>query len=99
MHLQLVPLFTNLEAYRVLQVLCYISVIVTYILLCVIFFCRTCKDSDDKAYADCSIAQEKSNAEINVELGISDASDEEDNSEDSKYYKESEHQHPMCMYY
>lgn len=32
----------------------------------------------DKAFAACSIAQEKSNAEINVELDISDASGEED---------------------
>lgn len=32
----------------------------------------------DKAFADCSIPQEKSNAEINTELEISDASCEED---------------------
>uniref|UniRef100_A0A5B6ZFR2 Histone-lysine N-methyltransferase ASHH2 n=1 Tax=Davidia involucrata TaxID=16924 RepID=A0A5B6ZFR2_DAVIN len=37
-----------------------------------------CKDNMDKAFADCSIPQEKSNAEINVELEISDASCEED---------------------
>ncbi|XP_054788663.1 histone-lysine N-methyltransferase ASHH2-like isoform X2 [Prosopis cineraria] len=54
----------------------------------------TCKDSDDKAYADCSIAQEKSNSEINAELGLSDASDEDDN-EDCKNYKELEHRRPM----
>ncbi|GMY06658.1 histone-lysine N-methyltransferase ASHH2 isoform X3, partial [Fagus crenata] len=41
--------------------------------------CRwTCKDSLDKAFAACSIPQEKSNAEINAELDISDASGEED---------------------
>ncbi|XP_057973979.1 histone-lysine N-methyltransferase ASHH2 isoform X2 [Malania oleifera] len=33
-----------------------------------------CKDNMDKAFADCSIPQEKSNAEINAELDISDAS-------------------------
>ncbi|KAK7861250.1 histone-lysine n-methyltransferase ashh2 [Quercus suber] len=38
----------------------------------------TCKDNLDKAFAACSIPQEKSNAEINVELDISDASGEED---------------------
>lgn len=32
----------------------------------------------DKAFADCSIPQEKTNAEINAELDISDASCEED---------------------
>lgn len=32
----------------------------------------------DKGFADCSIPQEKSNAEINAELEISDASCEED---------------------
>ncbi len=32
----------------------------------------------DKAFAACSIPQEKSNAEINAELDISDASGEED---------------------
>ncbi|KAJ4843956.1 hypothetical protein Tsubulata_021347 [Turnera subulata] len=31
-----------------------------------------CKDNTDEAFADCSIPQEKSNAEINAELGISD---------------------------
>nr|GMD94173.1 histone-lysine N-methyltransferase ASHH2-like [Ipomoea batatas] len=41
--------------------------------------CRwTCKDNMDKDFADCSIPQEKSNAEINVELEISDVSEEED---------------------
>lgn len=37
-----------------------------------------CKDNMDKAFADCSIPQEKSNGEINAELEISDASCEED---------------------
>ncbi|KAF9599873.1 hypothetical protein IFM89_001819 [Coptis chinensis] len=41
--------------------------------------CRwTCKDNMDKAFGDCSIPQEKSNAEINAELEISEASGEED---------------------
>nr|DAD39798.1 TPA_asm: hypothetical protein HUJ06_014121 [Nelumbo nucifera] len=41
--------------------------------------CRwTCKDNADKSFADCSVPQEKSNAEINAELEISDASCEED---------------------
>lgn len=39
---------------------------------------RVCKDNMDKEYADCSIPQEKSNADINAELDISDASCEED---------------------
>ncbi|KAL2519978.1 histone-lysine N-methyltransferase ASHH2 [Forsythia ovata] len=38
----------------------------------------TCKDNKDKNFADCSIPQEKSDAEINKELDISDASCEED---------------------
>ncbi|KAK3013073.1 hypothetical protein RJ639_009912 [Escallonia herrerae] len=37
-----------------------------------------CKDNMDKVFADCSIPQEKSNADINAELEISDASGEED---------------------
>ncbi|GAB4862111.1 hypothetical protein Ancab_037363 [Ancistrocladus abbreviatus] len=38
--------------------------------------CRwTCKDNQDKAFADCSIPQEMSNAEINAELEISDEED------------------------
>uniref|UniRef100_A0ACD5ZEQ0 Uncharacterized protein n=1 Tax=Avena sativa TaxID=4498 RepID=A0ACD5ZEQ0_AVESA len=43
--------------------------------------CRwTCKDNRDKTFADCSISQEKTNAEINAELDLSDASaDEADN--------------------
>ncbi|XP_019702782.1 uncharacterized protein [Elaeis guineensis] len=41
--------------------------------------CRwTCKDNTDKAFADCSILQEKTNAEINAELEISDVSCDED---------------------
>ncbi|WCJ43491.1 Histone-lysine N-methyltransferase ASHH2 [Euphorbia peplus] len=35
-----------------------------------------CKDNADKAFADCSISQEKSNAEINAELGISDVDED-----------------------
>ncbi|KAK7351090.1 hypothetical protein VNO77_10270 [Canavalia gladiata] len=55
----------------------------------------TCKDSSDKALADCAIPQEKSNAEINAELGLSDASGEEDAYEDSKNYKELEYRPPL----
>ncbi|XP_078434729.1 histone-lysine N-methyltransferase isoform X2 [Wolffia australiana] len=41
--------------------------------------CRwTCKDNKDKGFADCSVPQAKSNAEINAELEISDDSCEED---------------------
>ncbi|XP_010930691.2 uncharacterized protein [Elaeis guineensis] len=41
--------------------------------------CRwTCRDNTDKAFADCLIPQEKTNAEINAELEISDASCDED---------------------
>ncbi|XWS15178.1 hypothetical protein CRYUN_Cryun35bG0072000 [Craigia yunnanensis] len=50
--------------------------------------CRwICGDNVDKAFADCSIPQEKSNADINAELGISDA--EEDGC-DGFNYKELE---------
>ncbi|CAI8598342.1 unnamed protein product [Vicia faba] len=55
----------------------------------------TCKDSGDKAFADCAIPQEKSNAEINAELGLSYASGEEDVRDDSKNYKELEYRLPM----
>ncbi|KAL3513728.1 hypothetical protein ACH5RR_026445 [Cinchona calisaya] len=37
-----------------------------------------CKDNMDKDFADCSVPQEKSDADINAELDISDASCEED---------------------
>ncbi|KAI7753224.1 hypothetical protein M8C21_002405, partial [Ambrosia artemisiifolia] len=41
--------------------------------------CRwTCKENMDKAFADCSIPQEKSNTDINEELELSEASCEED---------------------
>ncbi|GMH22312.1 hypothetical protein Nepgr_024155 [Nepenthes gracilis] len=50
--------------------------------------CRwTCKDNQDKAFADCSIPQEKSNAEINVELEISDEEDACDARLGSKGYR------------
>ncbi|XP_017981320.1 PREDICTED: histone-lysine N-methyltransferase ASHH2 isoform X2 [Theobroma cacao] len=50
--------------------------------------CRwVCGDNVDKAFADCSIPQEKSNADINADLGISDA--EEDGC-DGLNYKELE---------
>lgn len=35
-----------------------------------------CKDNTNKAFADCSFPQEKSNAEINAELGISDVDED-----------------------
>ncbi|KAI5589275.1 hypothetical protein POPTR_005G182100v4 [Populus trichocarpa] len=35
-----------------------------------------CKDNMNKAFADCSFPQEKSNAEINAELGISDVDED-----------------------
>lgn len=35
-----------------------------------------CKNNMDKAFADCSTPQEKSNAEINAELGLSDADED-----------------------
>ncbi|XP_044475278.1 uncharacterized protein LOC123203150 [Mangifera indica] len=39
--------------------------------------CRwVCKDNMDEAFADCSTPQEKSNEEINMELGLSDFEDE-----------------------
>ena len=38
----------------------------------------------DKDFADCSIPQEKSNADINAELQISDASCEEDADSDAR---------------
>ncbi|TYH72532.1 hypothetical protein ES332_D05G261500v1 [Gossypium tomentosum] len=48
--------------------------------------CRwICGDNMDKTFADCSIPQEKSNADINAELGVSDA--EEDGC-DGLNYKE-----------
>ncbi|MBA0566186.1 hypothetical protein Golob_011029, partial [Gossypium lobatum] len=50
--------------------------------------CRwICGDNMDKTFADCSIPQEKSNADINEELGVSDA--EEDGC-DGLNYKEFE---------
>ncbi|XP_038700812.1 uncharacterized protein LOC119997711 [Tripterygium wilfordii] len=36
----------------------------------------SCKDNMDKAFADCTIPQEKSNADINAELGILDADED-----------------------
>ncbi|KAL5776836.1 hypothetical protein ACOSP7_009762 [Xanthoceras sorbifolium] len=39
--------------------------------------CRwVCKDNMDKAYADCSISQEKTNEDINAELGLSDCEED-----------------------
>ncbi|CAI9285955.1 unnamed protein product [Lactuca saligna] len=35
--------------------------------------CRICKDNMDKSFGDCSIPQEKSNADINEELELSEA--------------------------
>ncbi|KAF6147948.1 hypothetical protein GIB67_001523 [Kingdonia uniflora] len=54
--------------------------------------CRwTCKENLDKAFADCSIPQEKTNAEINAELEISDGSCEEDASAMHRPSKSFEH--------
>lgn len=54
----------------------------------------TCRDNKDKAFADCSIPQEKSNSEINAELDISDASGDEDASVTRLNYKELERRRP-----
>jgi hypothetical protein len=45
--------------------------------------CRSCSDNPNKEFADCSIPQEKSDAEINRELEISENSlcDEEDDTD------------------
>ncbi|XP_040376211.1 uncharacterized protein LOC102714703 [Oryza brachyantha] len=43
----------------------------------------TCKENKDKTFADCSIPQEKTNAEINAELELSDASADEANDDKS----------------
>ncbi|KAF0932185.1 hypothetical protein E2562_008716 [Oryza meyeriana var. granulata] len=43
----------------------------------------TCKENEDKTFADCSIPQEKTNAEINAELELSDASADEANDDGS----------------
>lgn len=48
----------------------------------------------DKAFANCSIPQEKSNAEINAELEISDESGEENASNKRLTYRELESFHP-----
>ncbi|KAJ4966706.1 hypothetical protein NE237_018555 [Protea cynaroides] len=53
-----------------------------------------CKDNADKAFADCSIPQEKSNAAINAELEISDASCEEDAYDRRPNYKAFERKQP-----
>ena len=45
---------------------------------------RTCKDNQDSTFADCSIPQEKTNAEINAELELSDASADEADKDGSK---------------
>ncbi|XP_027904008.1 LOW QUALITY PROTEIN: histone-lysine N-methyltransferase ASHH2 [Vigna unguiculata] len=55
----------------------------------------TCKDSGDSAFADCAVPQEKSNAEINAELGLSDASGDEDAYEGSKNFKELDYRPPF----
>lgn len=47
-------------------------------MLFISFHDRICKDNADTKFSSCSIPQEKSNAEINAELDISDASGEED---------------------
>ncbi|TYJ95719.1 histone-lysine N-methyltransferase ASHH2 [Cucumis melo var. makuwa] len=57
----------------------------------------TCKDNVDKAFANCSIPQEKSNAEINAELEISDESGEENGSKKRLTYRELESFHPATV--
>ncbi|XP_022938750.1 histone-lysine N-methyltransferase ASHH2 isoform X1 [Cucurbita moschata] len=57
----------------------------------------TCKDNVDKAFADCSIPQEKSNAEINAELEISDESGEENASNKRLTYRELDSFHPTTV--
>ncbi|KAL6215044.1 hypothetical protein ACLB2K_014475 [Fragaria x ananassa] len=54
----------------------------------------TCRENQDRDFADCSISQEKSNAEINAELEISDASGEEDASGTQLHYKTLECRRP-----
>ncbi|KAL2497169.1 histone methyltransferase [Abeliophyllum distichum] len=54
------------------------AILLFRILLAIQDLITTCTDNKDKNFADCSIPQEKSNAEINKELDISDASCEED---------------------
>ncbi|XP_050388298.1 histone-lysine N-methyltransferase ASHH2 [Argentina anserina] len=55
----------------------------------------TCRENQDRDFADCSIPQEKSNAEINAELEISDASGEEDASDTQLHYKTLECRRPL----
>ncbi|CAL5333188.1 unnamed protein product [Camellia sinensis] len=56
--------------------------------------CRwTCMDNIDKGFADCSIPQEKSNAEINAELEISD----EEDAYDALYSKRLEPKHSTAQ--
>lgn len=52
----------------------------------------------DYNFADCSVPQEKSNAEINVELEISDASGEEDENDGRRNYKQLEYSRPTGLY-
>ncbi|KAK4751982.1 hypothetical protein SAY87_020780 [Trapa incisa] len=47
-----------------------------------------CKDNLDKRFADCSIPQEMSNADINAELELSDYSCEDDYYDGNQNYKE-----------
>jgi hypothetical protein len=48
-----------------------------------LFIQRTCKENEDKTFANCSIPQEKTDDEINAELGLSDASADEANGDGS----------------
>ncbi|PKI42478.1 hypothetical protein CRG98_037151 [Punica granatum] len=54
----------------------------------------TCKDNQDKRFADCSILQEMSNADINAELELSDYSCEDDDYDGNRNYKELKPSHP-----
>ncbi|XP_022768083.1 histone-lysine N-methyltransferase ASHH2-like isoform X2 [Durio zibethinus] len=58
--------------------------------------CRwICGDNVDKSFADCSVPQEKSNADINFELGISDA--EEDGCDGFNYKEQEKGFESKCM--
>lgn len=63
---------------------------------------RTCNDNLDKRFADCSIPQEMSNADINAELDLSDYSCEDDDCDGSRNYKEFKRTRPAgfrCSFY
>ncbi|KAI4387974.1 hypothetical protein MLD38_000356 [Melastoma candidum] len=57
----------------------------------------TCKENLDRNFAHCSVPQEKSNAEINEELELSDASGEEDENDTLINYKQLEFSRPTGL--